>query len=191
MNTFFNKKIKNIAGHKYGRLTVTRKFKQKERGILYWLCRCDCGNEKWVNGIKLRAGGVRSCGCLNKEHMRKVAEKNKIEYGLASKRRIFRRYKNDAKRKNHFFGLTFKQFINIIQQNCFYCGIKPANVQTAEGNNGDFIYNGIDRMNNRKGYTIENCVPCCSICNKAKNTMNKILFLNWIKRIYKHNWENE
>ena len=39
-------------------------------------------------------------------------------------------------------------------------------------------------MDNEKGYTFDNVVPCCSICNYAKKSMSKEQFLQWIKRIY-------
>lgn len=30
---------------------------------------------------------------------------------------------------------------------------------------------GLDRINNSKGYTIDNIVPCCGNCNKLKNNI--------------------
>jgi hypothetical protein len=56
----------DIAGEKYGRLIVTEKTEHR-RGCVYWLCRCNCGKEKWVDGKHLRHGGTRSCGCLELE----------------------------------------------------------------------------------------------------------------------------
>lgn len=46
---------------------------------------------------------------------------------------------------------------------------------------------GIDRLNNDKGYTVENIVSCCSICNKAKSNLTMEEFLAWIERIKIHN----
>jgi hypothetical protein len=48
----------------------------------------------------------------------------------------------------------------------------------------EYAYNGIDRVDNFKGYEIDNCVPCCYICNYAKRDMSKDQFLAWVKRIY-------
>ncbi|HEC67150.1 MAG TPA: hypothetical protein ENI23_17875 [bacterium] len=42
---------------------------------------------------------------------------------------------------------------------------------------------GLDRVDNKKGYELENCVPCCKICNSMKMTMDKDEFLKHIKRI--------
>lgn len=35
-----------------------------KRGVLFWLCRCDCGTVKYVGSQSLRTGGTKSCGCL-------------------------------------------------------------------------------------------------------------------------------
>ena len=44
-----------------------------------------------------------------------------------------------------------------------------------------YYANGIDRKSNQKGYTPQNCVPCCEICNKAKRNMNYVKFMGWIE----------
>lgn len=46
-----------------------------------------------------------------------------------------------------------------------------------------FIYQGIDRLDNQKGYEIENCIPCCYVCNKAKGNRNQKEFIEHCKVI--------
>ena len=46
------------------------------------------------------------------------------------------------------------------------------------------FYNGIDRVDNNRGYEIENVVPCCTSCNSAKMDLSKEDFLCRIKRCY-------
>ena len=41
--------------------------------------------------------------------------------------------------------------------------------------------NGIDRINSDKGYTIDNCVPCCAQCNHMKLDYTTEEFLTKIK----------
>ena len=41
-----------------------------------WLCKCDCGNQKIVNGNALKRGAIKSCGCLQKEVARKQGKNN-------------------------------------------------------------------------------------------------------------------
>jgi len=43
--------------------------------------------------------------------------------------------------------------------------------------------NGIDRLDSAKGYTTENCRPCCKNCNYMKGTFDPKTFITWAKRI--------
>jgi hypothetical protein len=52
--------------------------------------------------------------------------------------------------------------------------------------NGDFVYNGIDRIDSSIGYVEGNIVPCCKACNMAKNTMGQDEFMLWVERVYNH-----
>ena len=56
------KKI-DLTGLPFGKYTVIRECGRKN-GHVAWLCRCDCGREKVVNGAFLRNGKIQSCGCL-------------------------------------------------------------------------------------------------------------------------------
>lgn len=60
--------IADIAGQKFGRLTVLYATGMRNRkGSVIWHCRCDCGNEIDVAQNNLVYGNYRSCGCLRKE----------------------------------------------------------------------------------------------------------------------------
>ena len=60
------KKIIDISGEKYGRLTVIR-FLEKVGRRSYWECVCDCGNVIRAEKSHLRSGHTKSCGCLKNE----------------------------------------------------------------------------------------------------------------------------
>jgi hypothetical protein len=49
---------------------------------------------------------------------------------------------------------------------------------------GYFIYTGIDRMDPKMGYVLNNVVPCCEQCNYLKNRYSFLDFLEIISRIY-------
>lgn len=53
------------SGDRYGRLTLLSSFVERSRR--YWLCRCDCGNEKVILQQSLPSGNTKSCGCLSVE----------------------------------------------------------------------------------------------------------------------------
>jgi hypothetical protein len=61
----------DLTGQRFGRMTVL-KFAETRNRKNYWLCRCDCGNEKQVIDYALKSGDTQSCGCMGREH-RKAA----------------------------------------------------------------------------------------------------------------------
>jgi len=46
-----------------------------------------------------------------------------------------------------------------------------------------YIYNGLDRIDNEKGYLLDNVTPCCKICNQAKHALSLDDFLAWCQRL--------
>jgi len=92
-------------------------------------------------------------------------------------------YKASATRRKLEWALKDEQFDVLVKQNCYYCGIEPFNVLTKRGQVGSFTYNGIDRVDNLKGYTVGNVVSCCKICNYAKGRSTPEEFDSWLNRI--------
>ena len=68
-------RLKDLTGMKFGRLTVVERSSNDKQGKTQWLCKCECGNEKVIRGSHLRSGQITSCGCYNKERMKKQNEK--------------------------------------------------------------------------------------------------------------------
>jgi len=83
---------------------------------------------------------------------------------------MFKRYEASAKKRNKEFKLTKHNFQSLINRKCTYCFYKTG-------------YSGIDRIDNKKGYTYENCVPCCKMCNRAKHIMHFVEFDAWLEHI--------
>ena len=54
-------------GDVFGRWTVLDQSDAAERGQRKWLCRCECGSERYVLERSLLYGGSSSCGCLARE----------------------------------------------------------------------------------------------------------------------------
>lgn len=89
-----------------------------------------------------------------------------------------------AKRREIEWLLSKEEFRSLTKGCCTYCGVEPQQVK--KNYKSQYVYNGIDRVDNSIGYLKSNCVPCCKVCNKMKNTYSKDQFLNQIKRIYLH-----
>ena len=70
----------DLTGKHFGRWTVLYETpkRTKNRQII-WHCKCQCGNEKDVDGYTLRSGQSKSCGCLQKEFASKIGGQNKID----------------------------------------------------------------------------------------------------------------
>lgn len=63
------RKVIDLTGQKFGRLTVIKRG--DNAGIhAQWLCKCDCGNPELVliRGQSLKDGKTCSCGCIRKEN---------------------------------------------------------------------------------------------------------------------------
>jgi hypothetical protein len=170
----------DITGLKFGKLLVKEKTNIRKGGHILWRCECDCGNKNYLTrSLYLRHGFAQSCGCLHRE-------KISLNKGQASKNAKYSNYKNSAKRRNLDFTLTIDEFDSLAQRNCHYCNRPPEQVVRRAYGNGEYIYNGVDRVDNSKGYVVENCVPCCKICNRAKDIMPEDEFLSWIRQVYIH-----
>ena len=115
---------------------------------------------------------TKSCGCLRR-----------IEAGEANFKRLHRGYKGSAKSKGISFDLSIEEFRSLVKQKCFYCNTEPLQQSNRKFSNGIYLFNGIDRIDNTKGYTKANTKPCCFICNRAKGNLPYKDFLLWIQRI--------
>lgn len=57
--------ITDRTGERYGRLVVVEQTPGRSvGGQVLWVCRCDCGNVRVLNGNALQSGNTKSCGCL-------------------------------------------------------------------------------------------------------------------------------
>lgn len=59
--------MKNISGIKFGRLLAISPCGKTKQGGYIWECKCDCGKEHKISSSLLVHGGIKSCGCLEKE----------------------------------------------------------------------------------------------------------------------------
>ncbi len=81
--------------------------------------------------------------------------------------------------------LTIQQFIDAIRQPCRYCGrVGVGELVLKSGQSRR--YNGLDRRDNRHGYTSENIVTCCKTCNSMKGQMTEAEFLQHIQIVMEH-----
>ena len=60
-------KAEDLTGQKFGRLEVVKRAENRG-GQVYWLCKCDCGDEIEVRGVSLKNGDTTSCGCIRRRN---------------------------------------------------------------------------------------------------------------------------
>lgn len=186
-------KKENLLGQKFARLLVIAEAEPVgARRRPAWLCQCDCGTQKVVKSEELKNGDTKSCGCLNDEKRKErvsqlYAPLIKYHPSETSARKIWLRRYSDG-------NLSFDDFFRLSQMDCYYCGTKPNSTSNAAmedkkssqyaKDNGDFIYNGLDRIDSSLPHTLDNVVPCCKWCNYAKRERTATEFEAWLERAY-------
>jgi hypothetical protein len=175
--TFDLRRVSLKPGQKFNRLTII-----SYQGNSRWLCQCDCGQTAIVGTRHLKSGNTKSCGCLKSEvnseptKLRKFTSSNKkFEPHITTARRRWKSCLYQDRECN----LTFEQWFQLVQQNCFYCGIEPfnrynyfekkKNASREARDNGYFTSHGLDRIDSSKPHTLDNVVPCCFPCNGVKS----------------------
>ena len=165
-------KLIDLTGRKFGKLTVVERAGSNRHKHVLWLCQCECGKTKAYSAGQLKDGKATSCNCAWK-----------FKKGEAAFNMVLRNYKKRAERLGVPFELTSEQFKRITQESCYYCLSEPNNICSRENYNGDFCYNGVDRLDNDDGYVTGNVVPCCKYCNYAKSNRTLAEFVEWVLRV--------
>lgn len=145
-------KLIDLTGQRFGRLTVIERVGTSKNGNALWDCKCDCGNTAVVRGASLKNGITRSCGCLIAE-----STKNRNTTHCLSKTRLYRIWANMKDR-----------CLNSNTREYPYYGGRGITVCDEWKNDFQAFYNwamansyqdhlSIDRIDNDKGYTPDNC----------------------------------
>ena len=180
LEEYNRKQLINRVGERHGRLVITSKAPGNRKA---WYVKCDCGKEKTILYGNLRT--TTSCGCWKAQGKYQTDNSGKSN-GESTRNFKLDCYKRGAIKRNLTWTLSDEQFYIITKLNCHYCNSLPSNVVKSAYNKGDFVYSGIDRLDNTKGYEPDNCVPCCKTCNRAKDTMTEQEFLDWVRRVFNH-----
>lgn len=162
--------------NKHNRL-IPNKLEYIKLSHEYWSFNCLCGGIKIVRLDHYKTNYTKSCGCLRKEIAK---ERNPAVFQKTAITSAWCKIRWTAKQRNHEFTLTKEEWLNLVKQNCFYCKSPPSNTCRARTGIGDFVYNGLDRQDNSKGYSIENAVPCCYKCNSMKSDFSLEEFIKHI-----------
>ena len=182
MNSYEQLHLSRI-GEKHNKLTIVEYVGYKEG----YKCLCDCGNEVKTRYHELIKGYPSQCRtCFLKENKGRP----KLLEGVTELRSVKNTYQQSARQRGLEYGLNDTELGQIISSDCAYCGLQPSNRLHGKRFVGSaYRFSGIDRVDNQKGYVSGNCVPCCSMCNKAKATHSLEEFMAWINRLRTFNGE--
>lgn len=173
-------RIIDLTGQRFTRLVVLCSAgRHNSHGERLWICQCDCGNTAEVSTNSLRSGNAHSCGCYHKIRTRALFS---FSADVIRVNRVFGNYRSSARKKSHSFELSKEEVARLMDAKCHYCGESPSNSYSVPSHTIT-VYQGIDRVDNSKGYTIDNVVPCCIVCNKMKKAMGRSEFLLRVKTI--------
>lgn len=144
-------RLQDLTGKRFGRLVVLERA-ESVNGRTMWKCKCDCGVECVKESYSLKIGDTRSCGCLHKDIIKITSKK----HGL-SKHPLYKRYLKIKERCYNPNNKSYKDYGGR--------GIKMCDEWL-----NDFVafYNWamengyekgleIDRIDNNKGYSPDNC----------------------------------
>lgn len=108
--------------------------------------------------------------CRRKNHRENEIKQIKARDTQQKPNARYYKYEYYAKKRNLEWSLTFDEFMVFWQAPCYYCGDKHTTI-------------GIDRLDNKQGYRINNVVSCCKICNIAKSDNTFETFLDKCRKI--------
>src|ERR1700722_17383158 len=160
-------KLYNLVGEKFGDLVVTKRLgtHKTSKSVLYeCLCKL-CGKTSQFTSKSLLRKKHRldqHCGCAGVPGRR-------LPRNLGIFNKLVGTYKSNAKRKNLRFVLSDECCTKLFGGNCFYCGVEPKQIFKHKKCHGEFVYNGIDRLDSSGHYAFGNVVSCCSHCNYIKS----------------------
>ncbi|CAB4197115.1 hypothetical protein UFOVP1290_635 [uncultured Caudovirales phage] len=178
--------VKDLTGQVFGELKVIDRAFNDKHNKARWHCVCSCGTKTIVCGSDLIKSNTKSCGCRlnNKE----ASCRRKLKPHIYTAKEIYRRYSDGD--------LTFEDFLILSQQKCYYCNCKPSSNYNAFSKrknalkfsieNGNFQYNGLDRLDSSLLHNKNNMVPCCKICNFMKGILTPTEFKIYIENIASH-----
>ena len=187
-NEFYDNKV---VGNTFGKLLALEELQKTKKGR-FFQCKCQCGDLRRVRGVDLRVGRIVECGrCVR---TKSSIDRRGLKKGESGLNILYADYRRNAGERGLTWSLSREEVERLFRGACFYCSALPSNhVSTGKKRQlgvelwGDFIYNGIDRIDNTRGYYIGNTVSCCFQCNTAKMDMKASAFDSWIKTVTSKN----
>lgn len=145
----------------------------------YWLLKCrHCGRKKWSFAGNIKLGLALRCPC----QIRELARHNTASFW----RNYVKMYVNGAKSRQLAWRLSSKKVQALALKDCHYCGQSPESRRMHWRSYCVVPVNGLDRLDNTRGYTPENTVPCCKRCNRMKLDLKLVDFVEHCAKVARY-----
>lgn len=135
--------MKDLIGQRFGKLVVIKKDNDSTTRHPKWLCQCDCGQIKSIHASALVGGLTRSCGCLRRETMDSKTRLYQIW------KQIRQRALKHTSKSEHYFDR------GIVMCDEWANNFKSFKEWSLANGYNDNL--SIDRIDNSKGYSPNNC----------------------------------
>lgn len=136
----------DLADQRFGKLVVLNRVKNAHGGHAYFSCRCDCGKVKIVRSNSLRGGKIVSCGCNRGKHSTHGMTHTRIY--MTWSQMLYRCNNENSTSYRHYGGRGIKVCEAWHKFENFYAWATK---------NGYSENLEIERKNNNKGYSPNNC----------------------------------
>lgn len=155
-------KYLDLLGKTFSKLTVIKiSHRRSSSGGRFWICKCECGQEKETSSDRLVRGKTTSCGCLKNNNSQKRKHKPKPRLY-----RIWQGMKVRCANKNH------KDYKYYGEKGISFCDSWSQYVNfEADMKSSYKDHLSLDRIDPLKNYSKENC-RWIELKNQNKNKSN-------------------
>lgn len=148
----------DLTGKKFGRLFVID-WHGHVGPYRAWNCKCDCGNTKVMTTGSLRSGHGKSCGCLQKEIVSKIAKANLTTHGM-SHTPVFNSWNSMIQRCYNKKSESFNYYGGRGIVVCEFLRASPENLKSLLGERVPGY--SLERTDVNSNYSCGQCAECLS-----------------------------
>jgi hypothetical protein len=167
-----------MIGKRFGSLVVIDRDWSIKNRVIYWKCKCDCGNVVSSHGPSLRNGRIKTCGC------RKGILTSRNWQGTKNiPKTIWGRINQGAKCRDLTISITIEYIDKLATDQNFKCSLSGLDLCFDVKNTTA----SLDRIDSSKGYIEGNVQWVHKTINNMKWSLSDEEFINFCKIIARHN----